>query len=371
MFSKWMRIVAMLGLVLGPVVPAYGQNEIELEVVAELREAPGNITLTPDGRMIISLHQFYGPKLRVAEVGKDGSLKPFPNAAWNADEGPYTFDAVLGIQSDTRGVVWMLDNGGRRGTSPKLVGWDTTSNKLARVIEIPPDAAPEGSFLNDLAIDSARQVAFIVDTGNIGTGKSTAIVVVDLKNGHYRRLLHDHASVVAKDEDFVAEGRTLKVAPESGDPFSPRVAADPVGLGAQNVWLYFGPMTGDTLYRVRTADLLDETLNAGALEAKVEVYGPRPYSDGISVDAAGNVYISAVQSNALGVLGSDGKYRELMRDDDRLAWPDAMSYGPDGMLYIVVNQLHRTALLNAGKSTSKPPFYIVRFRPLADGVTGR
>ena len=371
MMSTWMRIAAILLFALGLSGPAGADEKVKLEVVAELQDAPGNITLTPDGRMIISLHQFYGPKLRVAEVGKDGSLKPFPNAAWNGNEGPYTFDAVLGVQSDTRGVVWMLDNGGRRGTGPKLVGWDTRSNKLAKLIEISPEAAPGGSFLNDLAIDSQRQVAYIADTGNIRSGKNTALIVVDLRSGRARRLLHDHASVIAMDEDFVAEGRTLKVAPENGEPFNPRVAADPIALGPENAWLYYGPMTGDTLYRIRTADLRDETLDAAALGAKVESYGPRPYSDGISVDTAGNVYISAVQFNALGVLGSDGKYRELIRDDDKLAWPDAMSFGPDGMLYVVVNQLHRTAVLNGGKGLSKPPFYIVRLKPLADGVVGR
>jgi len=42
-----------------------------LEVVAELPFAPGNITLTPDGRLILSLHQFYNPEMRVAELTKD------------------------------------------------------------------------------------------------------------------------------------------------------------------------------------------------------------------------------------------------------------------------------------------------------------
>ena len=369
--SKWLRFAVVVLAALRFAVPASGADQVELDVVAELQEAPGNITLTPDGRMIISLHQFYDPKLRVAEVAKDGSLKPFPSAAWNADSGPYTFDAVLGVQSDTRGVVWMLDNGGRRGTSPKLVGWDTKANKLAKLIEIAPEAAPSGSFLNDLAIDSERQIAYIADTGSIRSGKNTALIVINLQNGEARRLLQDHVSVVAKDEDFVAEGRTLKVAPKEGESFSPRVAADPIALGTDNAWLYYGPMSGDTLYRIRTADLLDENLDAATLGAKAEAHGPRPYSDGISVDTAGNVYISAVQYNALGVLGSDGEYRELVRDDEKLAWPDAMSYGPDGMLYVVVNQLHRTAVLNGGQATSKPPYYIIRLKPLAGGVTGR
>ncbi len=52
-------------------------------------------------------------------------------------------------------------------------------------------------------------------------------------------------------------------------------------------------------------------------------------------------------------------------------WPDAFSYGPDGMLYVVINQLHKGPVLNAGNNETKPPFLIIRFKPLAPGITGR
>ena len=68
--SKWLRFAAIFFAALQLAVFAASANELKLEVVAELQQAPGNITLTPDGRMIISLHQFYGPELRVAEVAR-------------------------------------------------------------------------------------------------------------------------------------------------------------------------------------------------------------------------------------------------------------------------------------------------------------
>lgn len=40
-------------------------------------------------------------------------------------------------------------------------------------------------------------------------------------------------------------------------------------------------------------------------------------------------------------------------------------------MYVTVNKLHRTAQLNAGKDESEPPYYIIRFRPLAPCVLGR
>ena len=44
--------------------------------------------------------------------------------------------AVVGVQSDRRGVVWILDMGGEE-LPPKLVAWDTKRDELHRVITIP------------------------------------------------------------------------------------------------------------------------------------------------------------------------------------------------------------------------------------------
>ena len=59
----------------------------ELEVAARLDDRPGNPALTPDGRLIVSLHPFpYGEPspYRVVEVLEDGGRRPFPNEVWSA-----------------------------------------------------------------------------------------------------------------------------------------------------------------------------------------------------------------------------------------------------------------------------------------------
>ncbi|MGH8601801.1 MAG: hypothetical protein ACREXR_03180 [Gammaproteobacteria bacterium] len=132
------------------------------EIRARLDAAPGNITVTFDGRVIISLHQFYGPAYSVAELGEDGSLKPFPNAQFNdrtERTRDFRLDSVLGIRADSEGIVWMLDNGLRSQVVPKLVGWDSKHDKLHRVIKLPPPATPPDSFVNDFAIDPKRNAS--------------------------------------------------------------------------------------------------------------------------------------------------------------------------------------------------------------------
>ena len=151
----------------------------------------------------------------------------------------------------------------------------------------------------------------------------------------------------------------------------PKLGLDPIVIDPANEWVYYGSIHGTSVYRVRAADLLDEGLSPDALGERVERYGEKAPCDGISIDVAGNIYITDLQNNAVGVTAPDGSYRVLVRDDERLLWPDGFSYGPDGYFYVTVNQLHRSAVLNAGEETSEPPFLVMRFRPLAPSAIGR
>ena len=69
------------------VVAQTNELEGELEIVAEfpIEHPTGNIAITPEGRIIMSQHQFYGAPLRVVEVLEDGSVTPFPNQAWSSE----------------------------------------------------------------------------------------------------------------------------------------------------------------------------------------------------------------------------------------------------------------------------------------------
>ena len=340
-----------------------------IEVVAEVDQGPGNITVTPDGRILISLHQFFGPEMRVAEVMPDGTLAPFPDAWWAVGfQSRLALNSVLGIQSDSRGVVWMLDNGLRDGVIPKLVGWDTQSNRLERLITLPRPVTAENSFVNDLAVDRDHDAIYIADPAG---GDNAALIVVDLRTGTSRRVLEGHQSVVPEDTDLVIDDRAVEIRQPDGSTLRPRVGVNPIVLDHDNEWLYFGPMHGTSLYRIRAAHLRDPILDReGRLPSVVERHGDKVISDGSSMDSDGNVYISDLAGSAVGVTDPDGGYRPLV-SDARLAWPDAFSFGPDGMLYGVANQLHRSATLNAGTDEAKPPFLIYRITPLADGVVGR
>ncbi len=379
---KWTVLrITLLGAALLTLMGCLESNQeaidpVSWEVVAKLEQAPGNLTVTGQGRILFSMHQHFAPELRMAELDPSSATKniPFPNKAMASDaEGePLGLNSVLGVQTDSNGTVWMLDNAMRGGDQARLVGWmpggDGDSGSLVQAIDLPDSALSERPFLNDLAVDLSRNVIYIADTSRSGT---PALIVVDLESGTSRRVLENHVSVEAEAMPMIADGAEVQIRRDDGTTFNPQVAVNPIALDAAGEYLYYGPMTGTILYRVPTRALLNTELTESELAAAVEAWAERPISDGISIDQAGNVYISAVGQNEIGVILAESREYVSLIQDERISWPDAFSYGPDGYLYAVVNQLHRGPLLNAGKDQTEPPFLIIRFKPLAAGVVGR
>jgi sugar lactone lactonase YvrE len=333
-------------------------NTTTLEVIAELNQGPGNITVTPNGWILVSLHQFYDHNIRVARLHENAQLTPFAAAA--------NVNSVLGLQADANGVVWLLDNAMRNGTVRRLIGWHASGNRQVADIDL-SSVTTERAFLNDLAVDPERNTVYIADpAGNT----DAALIVVDTASGVARRVLEGHESVTAEDIDLVIDGVPVRIHADDGKEIRPRVGINPIAIDKQGEWLYYGPMHGYSMYRIRTSDLRNSELTAEELAARVERWADKPICDGISIDDAGNLYLGDLANNAIGVIGPDRHYRVLVANS-RLSWVDAFSFGPDGYLYTVVNQLHRSAVLNGGEAATIPPYLILRFKPLATGTTGR
>ena len=337
-----------------------------VEEVIRLGQRPGNPAVTADGRLIFTLHPFGRPEFKLLELRGDGSLVPFPNEAASRDG----FATPLGLRAGEDSVLWILDMGSM-GMPAKLVGWNLGRNALERQITIPDVAYRPNSFLQDFALDQSRGVAFIADaTRGEPVGESRpAIVAVDLQTGRARRLLEDHPSFQAEPIDTVAEGRPLRTLGLDGEVYPFRLALDPITIDPNYQWVYWGALTGTVIYRARAADLANPGLSADALAARVEAYREKPVCDGISIDIEGNIYITDVGRNAIGVATAEGY--TLLASDPRIVWPDGFAFGPDGFLYFTVNQLNRGSAQNAGVDAGEPPYYIFRVRPLAASAVGR
>jgi sugar lactone lactonase YvrE len=339
------------------------------DILARLNQGPGNVTVTAEGRIIMSQHQFYEPTYSVVELKGTEGVAPFPNREMNDRSRPadVTLDSVLGIRAAPDGVVWMLDNGMRGGLIPKLVGWDTQANRLHRVIYLPAPITPKDQFVNDFAVDLDHRRIFVSDPAG---GANAALIVVNLDTGAARRILQGHASVLPEPVDLIIDGRPVQVRDGSGNRVRPHIGVNPITEDLRNEWVYFGPMHGHNLYRVKAADLTDEGLSAEALAQRVERYAGKPISDGISIDKDDNIYLGELAENAIGVITPDRKYRRLSQCPN-LSWVDSFSFGPQGWLYAVVNRLHQSATLNGGENLSKPPYFLIQVKSLAFGLAGR
>lgn len=344
--------------------PVLAEQTVPYEIIGRFNEGPGNLTVTPGGRIIMSLHQFYQPRYSVVEVLADNSLIPFPNKKLNlrTNKTGLWLDSVLGIHSDSDGVVWMLDNGMRSGVMPKLVAWDTRKNKLHSVIKLPPSVAPQNAFVNDLAVDKRHNHIFISDPAG---GSNAAVIVVNLKTGKARRVLEGDKSVVHENLDLVIDNRPIRVKDANGKLTRPHIGINPIAEDFNNKWVYFGAMHGHSFYRIRAKDLANERITAKELASRVKHYSNKPISDGIAIDKAGNIYLGELAENALGRVNTKKKYQRLAQSAD-LSWVDSLSAGNDGYLYAVVNRLHLSATLNGGKAESKPPYYLIRMKLDAD-----
>lgn len=342
------------------------------EKFASVDMAVGNITFTPEGDLVYSHHPFFEPRIRVMRYDSLKKISfPFPNLEWNTPRltDDHYLSNVLGVRNDENGIIWMLDMGQRNAVTPKIVGWNMHTNALERIYYLPKSALVNEAQPNDMIVDTKHGVFVIADEGigNGGDGSKAALIVVDMKTGASRRLLQGTRTTKPEASPTVIGGKHLAV---KGKDLL--VGCDGITADRNFEWMYYGPLNGSKIYRVKITDLLDPQLTEEALDNKIETYAQKPNNGGFSMDVDGNLYMTAMESNGVSiVLSKDRSIHQLIKDKD-LLWPDGVSYNAaDGYMYVSAAQVHLGAVFNDGVSKAKPPFYIYRFKPLVSGVPFR
>ena len=291
--------------------------------------------------------------LSVAEI-VDGQPQAFPDEEWNKPGPPGShFICVQSVVVDDQDNLWILDPATPKMQEivkggPKLVKVDLATNKVVQTIPFGEDVAPSKSYLNDVRVDTAAGTAFITESAK------GAIIVVDLKTGTARRLLDGHKSVLPeKGFELVVNGKEL-IDQQKKSP--PQIASDGIALDARNGYLYYHALTGHTLYRIKTSDLTDEKLSKSDLESKVETVAQTPAPDGMLEAPYGSVYLTNIEGNAVVRWNAATKNIETIITDKRLLWPDTLSWGPGGDLYVTASQIQNMPRFNNGRSTRTEPY---------------
>jgi hypothetical protein len=341
-----------------PVLPAAA-----LEKVVDLDYPPGNIAVSGEGRVFFTLHPDGKPPMKVVELVA-GGIVPYPSEKWQQenDEVPY-FQSVLSIRIDRQKRLWVLDFADFGRGQPRILAFDLGSGALVERYDFPSSVAGLASMLNDFQVSADGTKVYIAETSPVV--QRPALIVYDVAKKTSRRVLHRHPSVMAQDYIIQAPGRDMR----AYGLLALRIGVDSIALDRSGEWLYYGAVSGDTMFRIRARDLDDEGLSSEDLAGRVEAFAPKTLSDGITTDASGGVYLSDMEHSAVLRLGQDRQLTTLVKDE-RLRWPDGFSFGPDGWLYVTCSSLQHVLFLGRDSVREHAPYQIYRFKPGAEAVAG-
>lgn len=327
-----------------------------LEVVANLDYPPGNIAVSNTGRIFFTLHPEGRPSFNVAELVDGKAIEIKPNNDIN-------LRTVLSMRIDRQNRLWLLDYADHGSASPQIVAIDLVTMKVVHHYEFSSDIAGLGSHLNDFQVSQDGSRIYIANASILGLAPS--IIVYNTLSKTARQVLVDHDSV---NPDFYVpnvEGEKMLMF----GIFAIRPGVDSIALDRQGEWLYFAPVTDEYLHRIRVTDLENIALNHTQLTEKVERFGKKTMSDGITTDNAGNIYLSDMEHSAIVRMKLDGSLETLIKDP-KLRWPDGFSFGPKGWLYVTSSALQYVIGKTDAYIAEHGPYQIYRLKTDATAAAG-
>ncbi|MBV8074539.1 MAG: gluconolaconase, partial [Candidatus Eremiobacteraeota bacterium] len=214
-----------------------------------------------------------------------------------------------------------------------------------------------GTYLNDVRIDTDKQIAYITDSATI---TNSALIVVDLRSGKKRRRLDGHPTVQPAPlfTPFIEE-RPLRLELPLWLTFPYKNGADGIALSRDRKTLYYCPLSSNQLYSVSAEALADPALGDDEIRRTIVHLGTKGFSDGLECDAEGRLYASDLENHRI-LRSADGRNWEVFVDDPRMTWTDTLSVAADGYLYFTANQINRLAVFNGGKDRRQPPYFLLK-----------
>jgi sugar lactone lactonase YvrE len=332
------------------------------EVYADSTYQLTGVAISPEGRLFINYPYWLDKhSYSVVEVGQDKKPVLYPDSAWNSfkkgDNGKDKFVCVQAVVTDEENNLWIVDPAGIGladvyQQSNKLIQVDLKTNKIKRIYTFPVEVAGPKTYINDIRIDHKNGFGYMTSSSNGG------IVVVNLKTGASRFVLHGHPSTLSDPAyHFTMNGKEMKNAQGAV-----KINSDGIALSPDKAWLYYKPLTDNRLYRVSTDVLRDFTTTEKQIESKVEDYGRYVTTDGMEMDADGNLYMGDLENGRIVKITPDKKMTTLVEDKEKLSWPDSYSISKDGYLYVSCSQIQQMPWFNDNNNITKYPYRVFRIK---------
>jgi sugar lactone lactonase YvrE len=334
-------------------------NNNALEKVLSYPEPIGNVAVSSSGRVFFTVHPESRTRGNKLLEFVDGASVPFPSGASQRE----LFDTVLGVVIDRQNRLWTIDHGNHGMRAARLLAFDLSNGTLIHDKYFDKSIAPAGSFLQDLQVSADGRTIVIADASF--WRKKPALIVYDIETDTARRVLEEHPTISAEDYLITHQDRTMSFL---GGIVVLRGGVDGIALAPD--WLYFSALSGSSLYRIDLASLRNRSIPDSQLARHVERYADKPLGDGLSVDVDGNVYVTDVEHNSINIVGADRELKTLMRSPE-VRWPDALSFGPEGWLYVADSDLADVVLMTRDHIKAQGPYGIFRFQVATQGVPGQ
>jgi sugar lactone lactonase YvrE len=277
-----------------------------------------------------------------------------PETLWLLDTGRPTIQSADGSYS-----MPYAQPGG-----PKVLAVSLSNNSVYATYTFPSTVHYPDSYMNDIRFDLRPNVstAFIVDSSNEGR---PGFIMLNLTTGESWRRLTQHPSVLRIQGTVPSyQGHPSYYRDPTQGVGHQQEGLDGIQITPDGNYIYYSPLTGQDLYRVPTANLLESPMNPLAEQAasnNVTWLGQRGgEANGFEGDDQGRVYMLMPTHNAIYYYEpADLQVHGFVRDP-RILWPDSASIGADGYFYMNINQLPYQPSWNNGVDLRVFPGAILR-----------
>lgn len=284
------------------------------------------ITICEKGRMFVNFPRWReGVPFSVAEVAKDGSYRPYPDAhtnRWEIGRRPEAQKFVC-VQSVVahRGILYVLDTKcplmKETIDVPAIYVYDLKTDTKVRTYKL-GNSTRKHSYTNDLRVDDKAGKIYITDSGEPG------LIVVDMESGENYRMLDNHPFTTAEFSCFMPGGKR----------YEGTIHSDGIALDNENDILYFHALTGYTLYGIPTEQLISRKTDESRI---TKMKTPAP--DGMIMDEHGRLYMGDLEKNAVVCLRPGSERIEVLAEGGDISWPDTFTIY-NGELYFTNSRIH-------------------------------
>ena len=325
----------------------------KLELVADFNFPPGNIGVSKENRVFITIHPESKPEtLKVVEI-VDGKPIAFPDL----DSQKKLYSHPQGVRIDYKNRVCTIDHGDNGFQNPRLVCVSLITNKAEIDYRFPRESAPILSYLQDFANSPDSRYYYIADVNFFG--KKPALVVYDSETKTSHRFLENHPSMKPENWKIQAHNGPME---RLGGLITLKAGVDSIATDAKGEWVYYGPMNHRKLFRIPAKVLQNFSGTDAEVATAIEEYSDKILSDGIILDASNNIYLTDVEHQSIGLIDPNRNLKTLVVSP-KLRWPDGLAISADGTyLYIADSDIPNVALMSKSHIQSKAPYQVFRVK---------